>query len=100
MLVGRHKLVIAAHTKQGSMAIAAWAANASRRKDRINMSTFTSRITKTLPLWSIPLLSLLWSAPAHAQCVDFAVAGAGVSENGRIAMSTAACDGAETVGIT
>ena len=40
------------------------------------MSRFTSRITKTLPLWSIPLLSLLWSAPAHAQCVDFLPLGA------------------------
>ena len=35
------------------------------------MSTFSARINKTLRLCGIPLLSLLWSAPAHAQCVDF-----------------------------
>ena len=70
VLVGRHEpwFVIAAHTKQGSMAMAACIPQMpSRQKDRINMSTFNSRINKRLPLWSIPLLSLLWSAPAHAR---------------------------------
>jgi hypothetical protein len=35
------------------------------------MRTFNSQIKKTLRLWSIPLLSLLWSVTAQAQCVDF-----------------------------